>query len=39
MLKELKREVLEANLLLPKHQLVTFTGAMFPVSIGKRACL
>lgn len=25
MLKELKREVLEANLLLPRHQLVTFT--------------
>ena len=25
MLKELKREVLEANLLLPKYQLVTFT--------------
>lgn len=25
MLQELKRQVFEANLLLPKHQLVTFT--------------
>ena len=26
MLEELKRQVLEANLLLPKHGLITFTA-------------
>ena len=33
MLEQLKQEVLEANLLLPKHKLITFTW----VSTGKRA--
>ena len=28
MLEELKRQVLEANLLLPKHGLITFTAAL-----------
>ena len=30
MLEKLKQEVLEANLLLPKYNLVTFTWEMFP---------
>ena len=37
MLEQLKQEVLEANLLLPKHKLITLPGVMYPVSTGKRA--
>ena len=29
MLEQLKQEVLEANLLLPKHKLITFTSVSY----------
>ena len=31
MLEELKRQVLEANLLLPKHGLITFTLSLIHI--------
>ncbi len=38
MLEHLKQQVLEANLDLPKHNLVTFTWAMSAPSIVSRVC-
>lgn len=39
MLEELKKEVYEANMLLPKYGLVTFTGAMSAESTVKAGLL
>lgn len=38
MLEELKQKVLEANLLLPIHGLVTFTWEMYQRLTGKNCC-
>ena len=39
MLEELKQKVLEANLLLPQHGLVTFTwGNVSEIEIGRASC-
>lgn len=37
MLEELKQAVFEANLLLPKYDLVTFTWGMSPAWTAKKA--
>ena len=39
MLEQLKKEVYEANMLLPKYGLVTFTWAMSVELIEKKGCL
>lgn len=39
MLEDLKRQVLEANLALPKHNLVTLTRGNVAPSIASAACL
>lgn len=38
MLEHLKQQVLEANLDLPKYNLVTFTWAMSALLIANRVC-
>ena len=39
MLEELKKQVYEANMLLPAYHLVTFTWETYPESTGRKACL
>ena len=39
MLEELKEQVYEANMLLPKYGLVTLHGEMFPVLIVRKGSL
>lgn len=39
MLEELKKEVYEANMLLPKYGLVTFTWGNVPGLTARRGCL